>query len=69
MNTVFLLVAMYYNNTIGTPTVYVETMAFKSAARCIRNQEANQKSLEKQFSHVEIRCTQKDVVPDGKSRN
>lgn len=63
MTTIFLLVAMYYNNTVGTPTVYVETMAFKSAARCIRNQQANKTSLEKQFDHVDIQCLQKEVVP------
>lgn len=63
MTTVFLLVAMYWNNSISTQNVYVETMVFKTADRCIRNQEANQKSLEKEFSHVEVKCIQKEVVP------
>lgn len=62
---VFLLIASY---NIGgwNPTLHVETMVFKSADRCIRNQKLNEDELSKKYSDVQVKCFEKEIIGDQK---
>lgn len=64
LSQVFVLVAVYTSG-LGSH-VHIETMTFQSAARCLRNLNANEPELKKQYDDVNIKCIPQDVIKDKK---
>jgi len=57
---VYLLVAVLVREpAIGPKIVDIQTMVFKSAARCLRNAEHNRKHFQNKYDQVKIDCTEK----------
>lgn len=59
---IYLLVAILVKEpSAGPKTIDVQTMVFKSAARCIRNADSNKKRLRDQYDQVSITCQEKKL--------